>query len=478
MIPHVAFNRHFSISEIRSWGESWVAFGTFAVGGGILILLGHFLFPESSWLIAICAVLLLLLFGYSETQYAKRFSAARTDRLGDNFYYLGLTYTLVSVGHALYAFTTVDRVEKLVSDFSVALLTTLFGVVGRVLLYEKQSPEEAEDAASATAKLRLELEGAVNDLFSFREQIRKALEGASGTFSSSALEMEQTVKSFNSVLKKAPTAVTKAFDRLQESSETLAAQSSKLNESLATLESVAGQLTAQTAETHSLFQEHLSNAMELSRTQSDSLKSLSGNIQALNEPLLLTKNSMASLKDEVKQTISSLDGLRKTVEPTPLTASLVAAKEAADELGRALRNIGVSAAFDAVDKDLSAASKSFTDSISNFARQLAESSPAFTESAVLVRQVAEQLRSVSVQSAQINGHGGETANTRHEQELKVPSFESSDARAVSQTTERVQPEAMKSRANHEAIQKTHAPETRARAPASDVRRRWWWPWAR
>ena len=121
------------------WGEGWSRFGAFSVVGGILILVAHALFPQARWPIAIFAILLMAAFGYSEWRYKE----GQEDRLGDDLYYLGLTYTLFSVVHALYAFTGVANVDRLVSDFSVALLTTLAGIVGRVLLYEKHGSQNA-----------------------------------------------------------------------------------------------------------------------------------------------------------------------------------------------------------------------------------------------------------------------------------------------------------------------------------------------
>src|ERR1700722_5623274 len=111
------------------WGEGWSLFGAFAVIGGLFILTAHALFPEARWPVAIFAVVLMWAFGFWENRYKQ----GKEDRLGDNLYYLGLTYTLVSVAHALYEFTGVANVDRLVSDFSVALLTTLVGIVGRVL---------------------------------------------------------------------------------------------------------------------------------------------------------------------------------------------------------------------------------------------------------------------------------------------------------------------------------------------------------
>src|ERR1700683_1682909 len=91
------------------WGEGWSRFGAFAVLGGLSILGAHALFPQDRWPIAVWAVLLMLAFGFSEWQYKQ----GQEDRLGDDLYYLGLTYTLVSVVHALWAFAGVVDADKL-----------------------------------------------------------------------------------------------------------------------------------------------------------------------------------------------------------------------------------------------------------------------------------------------------------------------------------------------------------------------------
>ena len=72
------------------WGEGWSRFGAFAVLGGLSILAAHALFPQARWPIAVLAVVLMLAFGFSE----RRYKQGQEDRLGDNLYYLGLTYTL------------------------------------------------------------------------------------------------------------------------------------------------------------------------------------------------------------------------------------------------------------------------------------------------------------------------------------------------------------------------------------------------
>ena len=105
-------------SDIRNssswfWGEGWLPFGLFAVPGGISIFVAHLIWPDAKWWVDGLAVTLMLLFGYWEWQYGEKRSLGQEDRLGDNFYYLGLIYTLTSVAHALYVFTNIDRVEPI-----------------------------------------------------------------------------------------------------------------------------------------------------------------------------------------------------------------------------------------------------------------------------------------------------------------------------------------------------------------------------
>ena len=115
-------------------------------------------------------------FGYSEWPYKE----GQEDRLGDDLYYLGLTYTLVSVVHALYAFTGVANVDWLVSDFSVALLTTLVGIVGRVLLYEKHAshPKAPAEIDDEIIRLQTEIKGAVLQMQEFRRGLALYLQQA------------------------------------------------------------------------------------------------------------------------------------------------------------------------------------------------------------------------------------------------------------------------------------------------------------
>lgn len=81
--------------------------------------------------------------------------------------------------HALYAFTGVANVDWLVSDFSVALLTTLVGIVGRVLLYEKHASQRATpEIDDEIIRLQTEIKGAVLHMQEFRRGLALYLQQA------------------------------------------------------------------------------------------------------------------------------------------------------------------------------------------------------------------------------------------------------------------------------------------------------------
>ena len=72
----------------------------------------------------------------------------RPDLLGDNIYYLGFLFTLVSLAYTLYKYSSNENeVEVIIQNFGVALATTLLGLVGRVYFSQvKEDPAIFEKA--------------------------------------------------------------------------------------------------------------------------------------------------------------------------------------------------------------------------------------------------------------------------------------------------------------------------------------------
>ena len=114
----------------------------------------------------------------SYSQYFK----LRPDKAGDNIYYLGFLYTLVSLAVSLYQTTnSTENQETIISNFGIALATTICGVVGRVLFTQrKYTPFEVEQETvslltKAAYRLKGELNATLSDFSLFRTALRQSI---------------------------------------------------------------------------------------------------------------------------------------------------------------------------------------------------------------------------------------------------------------------------------------------------------------
>ena len=112
------------------------------IGGVLIIGIGKLSGLLSATFAAIFATVCIL--GYSLAAYLIREERVRLDRAGDNAYYLGLTYTLVSMAVALVQidFSGVTA-NQLVGAFGIALSSTIVGIVCRLALIQYR--EEIDD---------------------------------------------------------------------------------------------------------------------------------------------------------------------------------------------------------------------------------------------------------------------------------------------------------------------------------------------
>ena len=114
------------------------------------------------------------------------------DHAGDNLYYVGFLYTLISLADSLRRFTaqgyTEDIVTGFVSGFSLALSSTFFGLVARVIVNQPADDEPAgiearsrADLARGHRELRAQMDYAIEDYQRFREdltELRTSVEDA------------------------------------------------------------------------------------------------------------------------------------------------------------------------------------------------------------------------------------------------------------------------------------------------------------
>lgn len=121
--------------------------GVFVIGAA-LILICRILFPRihvgalpmGTVLGALAAVAVMVLHGWQACQKSGR--GEEISHAGDDLYYLGLLFTLVSLIYTLIALfilggvgDTAARTHELIGSFGIALFSTVAGILGRVILH-------------------------------------------------------------------------------------------------------------------------------------------------------------------------------------------------------------------------------------------------------------------------------------------------------------------------------------------------------
>ncbi len=112
-----------------------IFFGVFILGSIVIILLRHLGLGG----LATAAAAVSMMFGYVATGMWQKFKV-RLDVLGDNVYYLGFLFTLVSLSMSLYQLGAgVADINKLLENFGLAIATTLVGLALRVMFNQPKA---------------------------------------------------------------------------------------------------------------------------------------------------------------------------------------------------------------------------------------------------------------------------------------------------------------------------------------------------
>jgi hypothetical protein len=93
--------------------------------------------------VQVTGIPLMLMVLYALALGSARYFRLRDDQAGDNIYYLGFLYTLTSLGVSLWQFSVNDGAEGIVTNFGVAIASTILGVALRVVFNQmRQDPLE------------------------------------------------------------------------------------------------------------------------------------------------------------------------------------------------------------------------------------------------------------------------------------------------------------------------------------------------
>ena len=179
MRPHAEGVGHWWSAE----NDRWIFFGFFLTGVLFILVLKEWVGNQ----FVVTAVPCALMVAYAVMLWDWDEKRPRSDSAGDNLYYLGFLYTLTSLGHSLFRFS-IDREDAsiIVTNFGIAIFTTILGMALRILLGRPGADDPAEieataraDLANAARQLRSEMDYTVEDVKDFRTRIRTTLKSKS-----------------------------------------------------------------------------------------------------------------------------------------------------------------------------------------------------------------------------------------------------------------------------------------------------------
>lgn len=171
-------------------------FGFFMLSGAAYIIWSKTAGIPSALLIAGPISLIVI---YAAILMMARFLRLRDDQAGDNLYYLGFLYTLTSLGVSLWQFSSADSGDKIVTNFGIAISSTIVGIAFRVLFNQlRQDPMEVErtarlELADAARAVKNELDATVFEMASFRRAAQQSFDESLHEFKQYAERILHTV---------------------------------------------------------------------------------------------------------------------------------------------------------------------------------------------------------------------------------------------------------------------------------------------
>ena len=210
------------------------------------------LLAVNQFFVTACPITIMLV--YAGYYYSKQ--PSQLNIVGDNLYYLGFLYTLVSLAISLFEFSPNDEairtITPIITNFGIAIFSTIFGIAFRVFFnLMHKDPEEAVSDFSATvlrlskrvsdldielgkfSSFRIELEQILREGFNRqKEAIDQVLQHGLYQFKTSVIHFTETVDEANKTLEegreKFQASLDSALEKAQVSSVAVSASVSGL----------------------------------------------------------------------------------------------------------------------------------------------------------------------------------------------------------------------------------------------------------
>jgi len=224
----LTFDKYLAQSHKRPGHYTWLAripFLIFALGG-MLGLLTLKWYEIDQILVSGVAIALIVVYAIivAWTPHLR----IREDQLGDNCYYLGFLYTLISLAWALWKFAQFQKIEEIIANFGLALASTIVGILLRVVINQarKDVLETEQDArmmlTESMVNMRVQLNDAVIAMRAFCAQAQQITSDAIRDNAERAnTALEQSVAKIGDTSEIVLKRIEQAFDEFNENSRKL-----------------------------------------------------------------------------------------------------------------------------------------------------------------------------------------------------------------------------------------------------------------
>jgi DNA anti-recombination protein RmuC len=185
-------NERFSVSGISQQDLAPIAFIVFFMLGAVLITLAKLYEFHVALVVAIPVIVIL---GYAFLSWFLPRLELRRDQIGDNLYYMGFLLTLVSLSVTLIQYSEEANEDFIVSNFGVALVSTIVGILGRTILNQFRKDvvniekEIQFNLSQASLKLRGQIFSTVEDFASLHKQMEQVTKESAKSISEAHQEL-------------------------------------------------------------------------------------------------------------------------------------------------------------------------------------------------------------------------------------------------------------------------------------------------
>lgn len=216
---------------VQSFFDKYMFGCVFIIGSIGIVLLKFFQLPQH-YVTAFPVALMLV---YAAILAKIRERKLSEDQSGDNLYYLGFLYTLVSLSYALYNFTSSSSqsavsasIDPIINSFGIALATTIVGLMLRIIFNQMRHDivdvevEARIELANAATRLRTELDQITLDMNHFGRATKQSIaEGLQAVSQEASDAMSQSATKFGEVAEELCNRMNKTLDSFAQNTESL-----------------------------------------------------------------------------------------------------------------------------------------------------------------------------------------------------------------------------------------------------------------